>query len=198
MKRYYIEVDVHMDNDEHYPEPHEVAYQVGQGLPKEYFDAGDSWHIRGMRVSADGAALAIQVGEQRAEIAGLENELSKALAQAERLNARNDELIAAKVQVHTEYTSVGITEDEVETLVDVLEGEVSGLQYETIDDISQAVDRLSGGIGDIIRDNLPVMDERDLGWGDDDQLSVLEAYAETLQASANGLIDKLDAVRTGR
>ena len=198
MKRYYIEVDVEMDNDENYPEPQDVTYQVGQGLPKEFFIAGDDWHIRGMRVSADGAALAIQVGEQRAEIAGLENALTEAQTNADRLDARNNELIAAKVQVRTEYTSVGITDDEVEALVDALSSNITDLYYSSIEDVNNDIDRLLGSLDDTIRESLPIMDERDLGWGDDDDLSVLEAQAESAQGAVNGLIDKLDAIRTGR
>jgi len=199
MKRYYIEVDVVNDEAaEFWPSEGAVAIGVGQGLPKEYFMEGDEWHIKALRESANPQALQDDLAAKRAEIAGLENALIGAQSRADGLEARNNDLIAAKVQVTTTYQSVGVTDDEAETLIDVLEGEVNGLQYETVDDISRAIDRFAGSIGDTVRDNLPVMDERDLGWGDDDQLQVLEAYAETLQASANGLIDKLDNIRTGR
>lgn len=247
MKRYYIEVDVAIDREEEpWPTGNAVTEGVARGLPKEYFDEGDEWHIAGMRTASHfadenalsrtrdelhSAATQLSISEEELErvntlvdsrgavISDLNTKLSTALDKIEDAHtqisegealltkmkgdlaaseAQCDMLSANQAPVRTEHISVGILDDEAETLIDTLEGEVGNLLYSAIEDVVRDIERFQGGISDLVRDNLPIMDERDLGWGDDDQLQVLEAYAETMQSAADGLAHKLDNIRTGR
>ena len=98
----------------------------------------------------------------------------------------------------TTYQSVGVTDEEVEALVDVLDTGLRDIQYASLEDASADVDKMMGALDTIVRDNLPVMDERDLGWGDDDDLQILEHQVETALGALRGIETKLDFIRTER
>ena len=207
LKRYHIEFDIRRsEQHEEWPTKDEVAGAISEGLPKEFFDdTGDDWEIAALR-SSEGTVLLHtantelrnQLSAYRAELAGLENALADSDERADRLEASNNELIAAKVQVTTTYQSVGVTDEEVEALVDVLDTGLRDIQYASLEDASADVDKMMGALDTIVRDNLPVMDERDLGWGDDDDLQILEHQVETALGALRGIETKLDFIRTER
>jgi myosin heavy subunit len=100
--------------------------------------------------------------------------------------------------------SVGITNEEHERVRDAIGEAIDRVGQAHIEDSMGALDNLFEEVNDALK-MLPVMDERDLGWGDDDQLANLEGSLDDLRVSATEFGDTLDElgdtlneIRTGR
>lgn len=219
MKRYYIEVDVVIDREEEpWPTGNAVTEGVAQGLPKEYFDEGDEWHIAGMRTASHfadenalsrarddlhAATLQLSISEEELErvntlVDSRDAVISDLNAKLSKASAERDTALANQAPVREVHISVGILDDEAETLIDALESDINGLTYSAIEDAVGDIEHLSGAVSDTVRDNLPIMEERDMGWGNDDDMQILESYTETIDGALTGLKGKLDNIRTAR
>ena len=210
MKRYFIEVDITDDGGEGYPSADAATVGIHQGLPKEYFMEGDEWHIEGFRTGFDitdrVANLVEKNDEQRHQliesmatvkirdkkIADLEDRITNLIRDIDKKN----EIIRGEAAAKP--VSVGCTEDEIQVVIDVLNESIAGLFEVRLEDLLQQINNVCDGIDSIVRSNLPVMEERDMGWGDDDDLQILESYAESIENAGIGLTAKLDSIRTGR
>jgi chromosome segregation ATPase len=100
--------------------------------------------------------------------------------------------------------SVGITDEEYERVRHVISEAINRVGQARIEDSTGALDNLFEEVNDALKE-LPAMDERDLGWGDDDQLANLEGSLDDLRISATELSDTiielgdtLNEIRTGR
>jgi DNA repair exonuclease SbcCD ATPase subunit len=93
--------------------------------------------------------------------------------------------------------SVGITDEEHERVRDTIHKAIDRVGQSRIDDVTGAIDLLFEEVNDALKE-LPAMDERDLGWGDDDQLANLEGSLDDLRTATAELGDTLNEIRTGR
>jgi chromosome segregation ATPase len=117
------------------------------------------------------------IGQQVQKIDGKRNTILDLEYEFKQLNAK-------KVK------SVGITNEEHERVRDDIHEAINRVGQARIDDVTGALDNLFEDVNDALK-TLPVMDERDLGWGDDDQLANLEGSLDDLKITAVELGDQL-------
>jgi len=116
-----------------------------------------------------------RLDDQRHEIAGLEVALGNA----------------------QQVKSVGITDDEYEKVRSRIIDVLNQIGQARIEDADGVLDNAADDITEAL-DLLPKLEERDLGWGDDDQLQVLEDVQHDIARAATFMKDTLDNIRTER
>ncbi len=132
------------------------------------------------RLIDDGCALRRTIENQRSELHSAREMHMTVYDEKQTLHGQNQTL-RAEVKRHATITQRWV--DKYEDALRDNEGlaTLAGERLVTIDRLEAQLDTMGSN-----------------GWGSDLRLQELEEYATVLQSASNGLIDELDAIRTGR